>query len=241
MKKKIMLGISLLILMIGLCFCFLKNREYKYICLNIDLGAEEMIVDQYLEECVTNKKLDKNVITKREELLFDDDHKYYKLKPGVKYQVGDILYKDDFVYYEYPKQTSVELKLLDELEVINHGNSPLEFTKYHAYVKNNKLYATNLKTNTTEVVFDTEDVKNIAIRPICCAGEGNLIILTKEGNVYYSEKDCNYSFSFDFPFKKLNVTDIVSFKLIPIDDDDNVKNLYGVNSNGDEILLQKLN
>ena len=56
-----------------------------------------------------------------------------------------------------------------------------------------------------------------------------------------SEKDCNYAFSFDFPFKKLDVKDIVSFKLIPVADYDIVKNLYGVDSKGNEILLHKMN
>ncbi len=56
-----------------------------------------------------------------------------------------------------------------------------------------------------------------------------------------SEKDCNYDFSFDFPFKKLNGKDIVGFKLIPATEYDSVKNLYGVDSKGKEILLHKMN
>ena len=108
-------------------------------------------------------------------------------------------------------------------------------------IKNEKLYATNLTTKEESLIFDKESVANIAVRPFCCAGEGYLLILTTNGNVYISEKDCNYWFSFDFPFKKLNGSNIVSLKLIPASDYDTVKNLYGIDSNGKEILLQKFN
>ena len=143
--------------------------------------------------------------------------------------------------YEYEKETTEEIELRMELDLSNHGNSSDEFIKYKAYVKDNKLYGINLSTNEEMVVFDKEPVKNIAVRRICCAGDGYLLILTTNGNVYMSEKDCNYAFSFDFPFKKTDVKDIVSFKLIPAYDYDVAKNLYAVDSRGNEILLHKIN
>jgi len=143
--------------------------------------------------------------------------------------------------YEYEKAKIEEIELKTEVDTMYHGNSEEELVKYKTYIKNNKLYAKNLKTNEEKIIFDKELVKNIAIRPICCTGNANLLILTINGNVYMSEKDSNYFFSFDFPFKKLDVKDIVSFKLIPVSDYDFVKNLYGVDSTGKEILLHKIN
>ena len=142
---------------------------------------------------------------------------------------------------EYEKSTIEEIELKTEVDTMNHGNNEEEFTKYKTYIKNNKLYTKNLRTNEEKMIFDKEPVKNIAIRRICCAGDANLLILTTNGNVYISEKDCNYGFSFEFPFIKLNATNIVSFKLVPAFDYDVAKNLYGVDSNGKEILLHKIN
>ena len=115
-----------------------------------------------------------------------------------------------------------------------------DFITYHVFIDENVLYAVNEDNNEKRVIFDKENVKNIAIMPICCAGDGNLLILTEYGNVYISEKDCNYSFSFDFPFKKLDVSDIVSFKLVPTDEYSYYNmDLYGINSKNEEVLVQK--
>ena len=103
------------------------------------------------------------------------------------------------------------------------------------------MYAKNLDTKKEQIIFDKEKVSNIAIRSICCTGNGLLLILTEEGNVYISEKDVNYFFNFNFPFTKLEVSNIIAFKLIPAFDYDYAKNLYGINKNKEEILLHKLN
>ncbi|MBQ2873177.1 MAG: hypothetical protein IJE89_04195 [Bacilli bacterium] len=144
--------------------------------------------------------------------------------------------------YEYEKETTEEIELKTEVDAMNHGISSEEgLVKYKAYVKNNKLYAKNLKTNEEKMIFDKEPVKNIAVRKICCAGNAHLLILTTSGNVYMSEDDSNYGFSFNFPFKKLDAKNIVSFKLVPAFDYDVAKNLYGVDSKGNEVLLHKMN
>ena len=45
---------------------------------------------------------------------------------------------------------------------------------------------------------------------------------------------------FDFPFKKLDVSDIVSFKLVPTDEYSYYNmDLYGINSKNEEVLVQK--
>ena len=88
--------------------------------------------------------------------------------------------------------------------------------------------------------MDKENVKNIASRNICCAGNAHLLILTTDGNVYMSDDDSNYNFTFDIKFNKLDAENIVSFKLVPTSDYDFTKNLYGVDSNGNEILLHKI-
>ncbi len=240
MKKKILI-ISFILLFITIFILIVTNeKEYKYICLNMNLSNEEIIDETKLTECNANEQLSNEVITKKDELLFQDYHKKYMLKEGISIKKGDILYKDYFTYYEEPKQTVTELQLLDELEVMNHGNSSEEFVKYSVYIKNSKLYATNKNNNETKIVFDKEEVKKMASRPICCTGNANLLLLTNNGNVYISEKDSNYFFSFDFPFKKLDTTDIISFILIPHDDYDSIKNLYGINSKGEKILLQEM-
>lgn len=142
---------------------------------------------------------------------------------------------------KHEKATTTEIELNTEIDTMNHGNSEEELVKYKVYIKNNKLYAKSLKTNEEKTIFDKEPVKNIATRNICCGGNAYLLILTTNGNVYMSEDDCNYDFTFDFPFKKLDAKNIVSFKLVPVTDYDFAKNLYGVDSEGKEILLHKMN
>lgn len=143
--------------------------------------------------------------------------------------------------YEYEKTTVTEVELKTELETMNHGNSEEELVKYITYIKSNKLYAKNLKTNEEKMIFDKESVKNIATRNICCAGNAYLLILTSNGNVYMSNEDINYGFTFNIKFNKLDVKNIVAFKLIPVADYDFTKNLYGVDIEGKEILLHKMN
>ena len=143
--------------------------------------------------------------------------------------------------YVYEKVIATEVELKTELETMNHGNSEEELVKYKTYVKNNKLYAKNLKTNEEKMIFDKEPVKNIATRNICCAGNAHLLILTSSGNVYMSNEDSNYGFTFNVKFNKLDARNIVSFKLIPVADYDFAMNLYGIDSNGKEILLHKMN
>lgn len=190
-----------------------NNYGYNYI------DYENMVVVVGLKE---NTKEEQN---KFREMVVDSDL--------IKFEEGKIVVSD--------KTTVEEIKLKTEIEVTNHGNSDSDLVKYKVYIKDSKLYAVNLKNNEEKIVFDKEYVKNIAIRSICCAGNGYLLILTDDGNVYMSAKDCNYNFSFDFPFKKLDVSNIEKFKLVPAFDYDMARNLYGVDKNGNEILLHKMN
>lgn len=150
--------------------------------------------------------------------------------------------------YEYEKATTEEIELKTELKfkssIDDNGqyiNWEDGLVDYNVYIKNNKLYAKNLKTNEDKIVFDKEPVKNIAVRPICCAANGHLLILTSSGNVYMSDEDCNYFFTFNMKYTKLNAENIVSFKLVPLFDYDVAKNLYGIDSEGNEILLHRMN
>ena len=56
-----------------------------------------------------------------------------------------------------------------------------------------------------------------------------------------SDEDCNYFFTFNMKYTKLNAKNIVSFKLVPLFDYDVAKNLYGIDSEGKEILLHRMN
>lgn len=143
--------------------------------------------------------------------------------------------------YVYEKAVIENVELKKEITAMNHGDNDDELVKYKVYIKKEKLYAKNLNTNEEKIVFDKEPIKNIAVRKLCCTGNGYLLILTTNGDVYISERDCNYDFSFDFPFKKLDVKDVVSFKLVPVADYDFVKNLYGIDSEGNEFLLHMMN
>lgn len=239
-ENKIIFVVSLVFVVLGICiYLFLSNREYKYVCFNMDINEDTLVIEEYLEECISTEKLDEDVITDKDDLLTDDVFISYRLLKD--YKKGEKLYKNDFALYEAPRAASSDIELLTELEVMNHGNSSEDFTKYKAYIKDKKLFAVNLNTNEEKMIFDKEEVLGIAVRPFCCAGEGYLLILTTNGNAYISEKDCNYAFGFDFPFIKLDGSDIVSLKLISENDIDFVKNLYGINSKGEEILLQKFN
>lgn len=238
-KKIILLILVITLLIIGGTIYYLNTKEYKYICFNTSIAEGDVISENLLDECITNIKPSKEVITDKNKLIVDTPYAWYKsLK---EYNKGEKLHEKDFILYESPKEIATELELLTEVEVMNHGNDEDELIKYKAFVENNKLYAINRKTNEKRLIFDKEKIEGIAVRPFCCAGEGWLLILTTSGNVYISEKDLHYQFSFNFPFKKLEASDIKSFKLIPASDYDVVKNLYGVTSTGKEILLQKLN
>lgn len=240
-KKLIIILITVIIIITGLTIYFYEsNKEYKYICFNMDIYKETLITESYLEECISNKRLPKGVITKKEDLIIHDGYNSYMQIKDV-YKKGEMLYREDFIVYEYPKATETNIDLLNEVEVMNLGSGYEEPIRYRVYINENKLYATNLNTNEESIIFDEEEVASIAVRPVCCTGNGNLLILTISGNVYISEKDCNYAFGFDFPFQKLEVTNIVSFKLVPAFDFDFAKNLYGINKNNEEILLHKLN
>lgn len=193
---------------------------------------------------------------------------YGQLKSGKYRIVKEIFEKTDFelhdsnivsfnVYaefeineddYEYEKATTEEIELKTELKfkssIDDNGqyiNWEDGLVDYNVYIKNNKLYAKNLKTNEEKMIFDKESVKNIATRNICCAGNAYLLILTSNGNVYMSNEDINYGFTFNVKFNKLDVKNIVAFKLIPVADYDFTKNLYGVDIEGKEILLHKMN
>ena len=237
--KKNILIITIILIIIVLTtsiYLYLNQKEYTYICLNKPLIKEQTVLEEYLKECTTKSKLKDGVIVNKNELLDERDGYNYQLKKE-KYEVGEILYKYDFELVIPEKVITTDIALLNEVEVLDHGNSSEDFTKYKAYIKNNKLYAINLGNNQEKIMFDEEPVKNIAIRPYCCAGNAKLIILTTSGSVYISKQDCTYSFNFNTEFEKLPITDIVSFKLIPKEDFDIVKSLYGINSDGEEILI----
>lgn len=249
MKNKINIIITIaitIIIILSITYYYLNNREYTYICLNKEITKGECITKNYLEECTTNKKIPKNIVTDKSELLSNEIEELYCLIKD-KYSPKEFLYKEDFELSREEKVTSQEIALLNELSVATMGDIknglPIstydEPIKYNIYIKNNKLYAINLSTKEEKIIFDKEEVKHIAVRPYCCTGEGKLLILTTNGNVYISKYDCNYFFSFDFPFIKIDVKDIISFKLIPNNNDDIVKSLYGINTNNQEILIDK--
>ena len=151
----------------------------------------------------------------------------------IKFEKGEVVVSDTPIVEE--------IELMTEIEVTNHGNSSDDLVKYKVYIKDSKLYTKNLKSNEEKIIFDKELVKNIAVRSICCAGNGYLLILTTSGNVYMSEKDCNYDFSFEFPFKKLDGLNIEKFKLVPAFENDVARTLYGIDKEGNDIILHKMN
>lgn len=240
-KNIIIILIIIIILLLTTVVClYVNNKEYTYICLNKSLIKEESVIEAYLEECTTKNKIPKNAITDKKELL-DERNGYIYVLTKDKYEIGEILYKKDFELKIPEKVESTDIVLLNEVEVLNHGNSSESLTKYKAYIKDGKLYATNLNTNEEKIIFEKEKVKNIAIRPYCCAGNTKLLILSNTGNVYLSKQDCTYSFNFDITFEQLEASDIISFKLIPQADYDIVKSLYGINSKNEEIFINEPN
>lgn len=240
--RKMMLLCLFIILSLGtILYIFGLNQRYKYICFNTDITKDTLIIADYLDVCTTNKKFSDEVITDKNTILSEDPYISYKLIKDIV-KKGEMLYIEDFTLYEQERPAEEEINLLTELKVssIKDSNGNVlqnDLIKYNIYIKNNKLYATNLNTGEIQLIFDKEEVVNIAVKPTCCTGEGYLLILTKTGNVYISENDCNYSFTFNYPFKSLEVTDIVGFKLISITDDMQ-KELYGIKNNGEEILLE---
>ena len=237
-KKNIITIIIFILLIITIVVIYINKKEYTYICLNTTLIKEQTVLEEYLEECTTNNKLKDYVIINKNELLDEREGYRYQLIKD-KYEPGEILYKKDFKLLIPEKVTSTDIALLNEVEVLDHGSSSEDFTKYKTYIKDGKLYAINLNNNQEKMIFDKEEIKNIAIRPYCCAGNAKLLILTTNGNVYLSKQDCTYSFNFNIEFEKLEIKDIKAFKLIPKEENDIVKSLYGINSDGIEILINE--
>ena len=239
MKNKInIITIIILILIITIIFIYINKKEYTYICLNKTLIKDEYVLEDNLKECVTKNKLPKDTIINKYELI-DKREGYNYILIKDKYEPNEILSKDDFKLIMTKKISVTDIALLKEVEVLDHGSSSEDFTRYKAYIKDGKLYAINLNNNQEKMIFDKEEIKNIAIRPYCCAGNSKLIILTTNGNVYLSKQDCTYSFNFNIEFIKLEISDIKAFKLIPNKEDDIVKSLYGINSKNIEILINE--
>lgn len=236
-KNIIILTISIIIITSLSIYLFTTTKEYTYICLNQELTKGQCIVKNYLEECTTNEEIPDGVVTNKSEILNETGINGVYCLTKNKYEPGEMLYKKDFELPEYEKVTSTDIALLEEVEVLDHGSGEEDLTRYKAYIKSSKLYAINLNTNEEKLIFDEEKIKNIAIRPYCCAGNAKLLILTTNGNVYFSKQDSTYSFNFDVTFEKLEVNDIIGFKLVPKQDYDIVKSLYGINSNGEEVLI----
>lgn len=235
-KKNIIIILICISIILLITIIYINTKEYKYICLNKVLYQGEFVLETDLNICTTKNKLLKNTITNKNELLDErEDYNYQLIKE--KYEPGEILYKEDFELKTPTKVEVTDITLLNEVEVLDHGKHSEDFTKYKAYIKDGKLYAINLFNQQEKVVFDKEKVKNIAIRPYCCAGNTKLLILTTTGNVYLSNQDCTYSFNFDITFSKLKVENITSFKLIPNEENDIVKSLYGINNNNEKILI----
>jgi len=238
-KKRLLIilgGIVLCIILIGIYLN--SNIEYSYVCFNRDMIRDQTVREEYLDECISKEKLPKGVITDRDEIVTGDEWFAYIIKKD-EYKAGDMLYKKDFILHEYPKSEVVDIQLLNELEVVDHGNGFENIETYRLYIEDKKLYANNKDTGETRLIFGTEEVKNIALRGLCCAGDSRLLILTAGGNVYISLKNATYGFNFDseFLFDKLNVSNVVSFKLVPKDDIDVVKDLYVIDDNGNEIKV----
>lgn len=234
----IIIPVSIIIL-IAIIY-FLKNKTYTYICFNTDISEGEIINENYLDTCTTKEKPSKDVITDTSYLI--NNQTKYKLTKSSK-KAGERLYYDDFAIYEKETASTTEISFIDTLEVMYTVSSINTPEYYKIFIKDSKLYAENKNTHEQRIIFDTEPVSKIASRPICCTGNANLLILTTNQNAYISEKDVNYFFTLNdtFPFTKLSGQNLVSFKLVPANDDDWAKNLYGIDTLGNEILLQKLN
>lgn len=247
------------------------DKEYTLYYYGVEKVSLKINKQNYdLTDAIRQKRITFDEIISEMELagsLYDGGTKIYKSGNSKKYlnddltiirchtldgnrdvYIGDdsMQYEEGFCLGSTTREANIdlvtELILKSSVTQDNHYiDGEEELIEYKVMIKNKKLYATNLETDEERVIFDKEEVSNIAVRPICCTGNGNLLILTTKGNVYLSEKDCNYSFSFDFPFQKLEAQDIVAFKLIPASDNDVTKNLYGVDSKGNQILLQKIN
>jgi len=158
------------------------------------------------------------------------------------FRVGYAVKVDDQVLGVVPTKSEyyeVLNEVKTEVETINPGTTEQEFTRYKTYIKDKKLYAKKLNNNEEKIIFENEEVENITIMPICCAGNGNLLILTTNGNVYISKKDCNYQFNFDFPFEKLESKDIISLEIVENYDDFSIT-LYGKNTKGEQIKLYEV-
>lgn len=236
-NKNLITLISIITITIITTLIYAKNTKYEYICFNKDISIGEVIKEEYLTICKTNKKINNDIIINKSQLLTKDENQYRLINRN--YKEGEKIYIKDFELINDTKKTSTDIALLNEVEVLNHGTSEDDLTRYKTYIKNKKLYAINLTTNEEKIIFEQEDVKNIAIRPYCCTGNTKLIILTTNGNLYISNKDCTYSFNFDITFTKLNTTNITNLKLVSSNQYENINSLYGINSSGEEILIEE--
>lgn len=237
MKKKIIIATTIVILIVLGGILYITNtKKNSYVCLVAKVPSGEKIKEYVLGECTTSNKLPKGVITKK------DDVTYKCLKEGIVKDKKDFIYNSDLETCYEDRVTETDIPLLASLTVLGYmENFEDEEIYYDLYVKNNKLYARNNKTNEERVIFDEKEVFAIATRNYCCTGNQRLLILTLAGEVYISVKDVRYDFTFDsdFPFAKTNGNNIKYFKLIPENDDDLVKKLYGITSDGKEVLIEE--
>lgn len=231
-KTLIIVGtiILLLVIFIGILQIVSKRNKYTYLCFKNSVSKDEVVYNNMLKECYTNKELKNNVLT-REMLDF------YGLKILDKYDDNQTIYylKEN---KEKNEQISVEeiywkLEEFTEKDIISQVGD-----KYRIYISDDSLYIYDEKKDESTKIFNDVPVKSFTMQPDGGDGNYKLIIHTIYDTVCISKQtkdeilgDLENKTS-DFSFDSINLQNINSFIVTNIVPSLNGHKIYAVDKEG---------
>lgn len=226
--KKGIIALIVFILTIIPIYClnnnFVQNEnsdktKYKHLCLNKSVKKDSIVYKNMLKECTNEEELSKEdeIISK---MNFDDEYEYSK-----EYYINDdkeenYILKPNDIYLKLAKNYSIKY-------LIEEGK------EYSIDIKDKKVLATNLKDNSTKIIFDKEEIKYIILRNYN-DNSSKLLLITIKNDIYSSNRDINNIN--DISFEKLAFKDITNI-IINYNDDENNTETYAVDEIGNKYRI----
>lgn len=235
MKKNKKTNILSTILVFGLLltfFIYKYSNKVEYLCLKENTYKDTKITKDMLKTCTERGRVKEKYITKEYDIIgkcLNTNKRKEKL----------IYPKDIEICNADRKITPIALE--EELKYYNHMESTENKEVYTTfYIKDNMLYVKE-EEKEEKLLFNKEKVSKIATRNLSSTSDSRILILTEKGNVYISEKDPSYNFSYDkdFYFWKLNASNIIGFELISNKEETYNKELYGITKDNTTVRIEE--
>lgn len=223
----------LVILLLVFMFAYKYSNKVEYICLVSNTYKGTKITEDMIDLCTSRGRVKDKYITKEYDIV-------NKCLNTNKKMESLIYFSDIEICEDDRKITNIDLT--DELKYYNHIESSYDKEIYDTfYIKDNMLYVRSDDNKEDKLLFNQEEIDKIAKRHLSPTGDSRILILTKSGNVYISEKDPSYAFDYnkDFYFWKLKVSNIIGFELINDKEDNYQSELYGITKDNKSIRIDE--